>query len=206
MLDRNVSIFVLNQIDMKKVNVESLYFQSYKDSLTGLFNYSALMFHINKTADDHYFGFLDLDYFKVVNDTYGHKVGGEILQKVGKALIDMADETVIMYQKSGDEFIFMTIGLDLEGTKDLVSRIQKTIRSIELPSFKVDCSIGVAEYRHDNGVYSPRDAVNIADVAMYVSKSNGRGTVTYFDEKEAKRIIASGSLERTLELLEARSR
>lgn len=206
MFKRNVSIVVLNQIDMKKVNVESLYFESYKDSLTGLFNFSTLMFHINKTVKNHYFGFIDLDYFKIVNDTFGHKVGDEVLARVGRALIEIADDTVIMYRKSGDEFIFMTLGLNFEETKKLVKRIQNAIRSVELPNIKVNCSIGVAEYRHNNWHYSAHDAVNIADVAMYVSKSTGRGTVTYFKEAEAKKIIESWPLEKTLELLEARAR
>ena len=45
-------------------------FESYKDSLTNLFNFSTLLMHIDKTEDSHYFGFLDLDYFKVVNDIW----------------------------------------------------------------------------------------------------------------------------------------
>jgi diguanylate cyclase (GGDEF)-like protein len=206
MFKRNISIVMLNQIDIKKVNVETLFFESYKDSLTNLFNFSTLLMHIDKTEDSHYFGFLDLDYFKVVNDTYGHKVGDEILAKVGWKLIEIADETVIMYRKSGDEFIFMTLGLDLNETKKLVKRIQKAIRSVELPDIKIDCSIGVAEYRHNNGFYDAEDAVNIADVAMYVSKSTGRGRVTYFNEEQARKVMASGPLEKTLELLESRAR
>lgn len=206
MFERDVSIVVVNQIDMQKVNVETLYFESYKDSLTNLFNYSTLLLHLDKTTGNHFFGFIDIDYFKIINDTYGHKVGDEVLAEIGHKLIDVSDEHVIMYRKSGDEFIFMTLDLDAKQTRALAERIQEAIRSIKLPNIDVDCSIGVVEYRDGNGFFDVYQAIDLADIAMYRSKAKGRGTVTYFSEKEVKEILKHGLLEKTLKDLESKSR
>lgn len=204
--EKNKSVLMLNTIDVKKVNLETLYFESYKDSLTGLFNYNTCIFHLNKTYGDHYFGFFDLDDFKKINDTYGHKKGDEVLAIIGKKLIEIADENVIMYRKSGDEFIFMTINLSFEQTMTLIGKIQNAIRSIHLPALKVDCSVGLVEYKDNNGYYSVFDALTLADIAMYSSKNSGRGGVTYMDEDEIKATIAFGPLEQTLNYLKSKHR
>lgn len=204
--NEKVSVILFNPIDLKKVNLEMLYFESYKDSLTGLFNYNTLLLHLNKTYGDHFFGFIDLDNFKLINDTYGHNKGDEVLALIGKKLIEIADENVIMYRKSGDEFIFMTINLNKDQTMALVDKIQKIIRSVHLPALKTDSSIGVVEYRDNNGFYNVFDAITIADIAMYMSKKNGRGEVTYIDEEEVRSIIAFGPLEETLDSLKSKGR
>ncbi len=202
--DKNKCLLILNPIDVKKVNLETLYYESYKDSLTGLFNYNTCIFHLNKTYGDHYFGFLDLDNFKDINDTYGHKKGDEVLALIGKKLIAMADEHVIMYRKSGDEFLFMTIGLNLEETKDLVAKIQNVIRGIHLPALKVDSSVGIVEYKDNNPFYTVFDALTLADIAMYMSKNKGRGSVTFLDEEQIKDTIEFGPLDETLNRLKSK--
>lgn len=204
--DRGVSVILFTQIDLKKVNLEMLYFESYKDSLTGLFNYNTLQLHLNKTYGDHFFGFIDLDHFKKINDTYGHTKGDEVLAKIGKKLIEIADKNVIMYRKSGDEFIFMTINLSYDETMALVKKIQNVISSIKLPVLKSNCSIGVVEYKDGNSTYSVFDAITLADIAMYMSKKAGRGNITYIDENEAKNIVAFGPLEETLNSLNSKGR
>ncbi|MFA5485522.1 MAG: GGDEF domain-containing protein [Bacilli bacterium] len=202
--EQGVTIILFNPVDLKKVNLEMLYFESYKDSLTGLFNYNTLLLHLSKAYGDHFFGFIDLDHFKLINDTYGHNRGDEVLALVGKKLIEIADEHVIMYRKSGDEFIFMTIDLDKEKTMALVKKIQEVIRSIHLPALKTDCSIGVVEYKDNNGLYDVYDAIALADIAMYMSKKNGRGQVTHIDEDEVRSIVAFGPLEETSDSLKSK--
>lgn len=205
-LERNVSVILLNPIDVKKVNLETLYFESYKDSLTGLFNFNTLILHLNKTYGDHYFGFIDIDRFKSVNDTYGHKKGDEVLARIGRKLIEMADEHVIMYRKSGDEFIFMTINLNYEEALQVAHKIQNIIRSTKLPAIKIDGSVGLVEFKDRNGYYNVFDAVTLADIAMYMSKNKGRGNITYLDENEARNIMAFGPLEETLNALKSKGR
>lgn len=204
--DKKKTVLMLSPIDVKKVNLETLYFESYKDSLTGLFNYNTCMFHLNKTYGNHYFGFIDLDNFKSINDTYGHKKGDEVLALIGKKLIEIADQHVIMYRKSGDEFLFMTIDLDYDKTMELVNKIQTVIRNIHLPALRVDCSIGLVEYKDHNPIYTVFDALILADIAMYMSKNDGRGRVTFMDEKDIKATIEFGPLEETLNHLKSKHR
>lgn len=204
--EKNKCVIIINPIDVKKVNLETLYFESYKDSLTGLFNYNTCILHLKKTYGDHYFGFLDLDDFKQINDTYGHKKGDEVLALIGKKLIEICDEHVIMYRKSGDEFLFMTIHSTREKTLELVDKIQTMIRSIHLPALKVDSSVGLVEYKDNNGFYSVFDALILADIAMYMSKNKGPGSVTIMDEKEIKATIEFGPLEDTLNHLKSKAR
>lgn len=146
---------------------------SYKDSLTGLFNRNTLNIHLtNLVKGDNVYGVMvDLDYFKQINDTYGHSVGNEVLTKVGKTFIDLANDDVIFYRTGGDEF-FIQVHSTKEELESFLTKIQTKIREIEVFDRKVTCSMGAALY-NDSCEDIP-SLLNLCDLAMYKAKAAGR--------------------------------
>ena len=139
--NKNV-LFLLKERLQSDLSYESLFADSYKDKLTGLFNYNSLKLHLDSIHGHRYIGFMDLDDFKSINDTYSHKAGDEVLTKIGCALISIADDNVIFYRKGGDEFAFMSVDLDQNGVKDLIRRLKKTMANIVFKDSKIQFSIG----------------------------------------------------------------
>lgn len=120
--------------------------------------------------------FLDLDYFKVVNDTYGHLIGDQLLKKVGERLTTLlrAEDTVARI--GGDEFVILLPKLKDE--QQLVATADKVISELAQPFhiaeqvLQVGVSIGIALYpQHDD---NPSNLIKLADDAMYVAKRFGR--------------------------------
>ena len=120
--------------------------------------------------------FLDLDYFKVINDTHGHVIGDQLLKSVGERLTGLlrAEDTVARI--GGDEFVILLPKLNDE--RQLVATAEKVISELALPfqiadqTLQVGVSIGIALYpQHDD---NPSNLIKYADDAMYVAKRLGR--------------------------------
>ena len=181
----------LSRVDASFINIEQLYQDSYKDDLTNLFNRNALNLHLDYGNDEHYFGFFDLDGFKHINDTYSHSEGDKLLKQIGDRLIAISDNTVVYYRYGGDEFIFMTIGLDKPQVDELVDKIKKEILSIEFHGEKITASLGYMRYIPNSGV-EQKNAIKFADIGMYHSKISGKGISTYVDENWINDITKKG--------------
>ncbi len=128
--------------------------------------------------------FIDLDRFKTINDTLGHRIGDLLLQTVAHRLIACTRNSDIVSRFGGDEFVVMLT--EIASDKDISPIVQKIITAISEPCENLEGhvihtspSIGVAVY--------PRDGEDIdsllvnADAAMYKSKQSGRGRYTFFD-------------------------
>lgn len=146
---------------------------SYKDSLTGLFNRNTLNIHLeNLVRGDNVYGVMvDLDYFKQINDTYGHSVGNEVLTKVGKAFIELVTDDIIFYRTGGDEF-FIQVHSTKEELEAFLTKVQNKISEIEVFSRKVSCSMGAALY--SESCEDIPSLLNLCDLAMYKAKAAGR--------------------------------
>ncbi len=164
----------------------------YIDDVSGLYNQRKLNIDLNSfiaryEKHQHTFCvlFMDVDYFKKVNDSYGHLVGTKLLEMLAVEFRSLLRDGDLLYRYGGDEFVVLLPDTQLEGGKIVGERI---LNHVGKHSFKVDTlenhltlnmslSIGVAE--------CPRDAKNInellsfADKMMYGAKSSGRGTVFY---------------------------
>jgi len=123
---------------------------------------------------------LDLDYFKRINDTYGHAVGDAALQSVTRVIQSQIRNGDIFARYGGEEFVLLFPGTPGEAAAKVLSRIRETIASFHHTvdadtSFKVTVSIGLASHGNGQGaIRSGMDLVNAADRALYLAKAQGR--------------------------------
>ncbi|MFV0333875.1 MAG: diguanylate cyclase domain-containing protein [Tropicimonas sp.] len=158
--------------------------QAFTDTLTGLKNRRA-MDHILERMMREGVPFalmhLDLDYFKDINDTYGHAAGDEMLQAVARILVKETRATDVVARIGGDEFVLILQGLlDIRILRDIAERI---IRRLEEPvayndaRLQISASIGLTTSERSRSA-TIEELLQEADLALYASKRAGRGRVT----------------------------
>lgn len=159
----------------------------YIDDVTGLYNQRKLIMDLDESVrKNEVYGepfcvlFIDLDYFKQVNDNHGHLTGTKILMKVGALIKDVVRESDSVYRYGGDEFVVILRNADLETgvtvgerTLDRFKRKKFTLGDSDVRTLSV--SIGVACY--PDHAQTREDILEFADKMMYEAKRDGRGRV-----------------------------
>ncbi|MCZ2498841.1 EAL domain-containing protein [Xylophilus sp. Kf1] len=174
--------------ERERVSAELAY-AAYHDELTTLHNRAYLMAQLERIfaePNEHKTVtvlFIDLDGFKLVNDSLGHLAGDDLLITISRRLKSSVREADVLARLGGDEFAVLITSPDhhslaKELPQRIIDRIKKPIRLQEQDIF-VSCSIGVvsADATHRR----PDDLLRDADVAMYAAKNQGRGRWTWFD-------------------------
>lgn len=126
------------------------------------------------------FLFLDIDYFKKVNDTYGHDVGDVVLKKVALTVRQSVRIGDTVARWGGEEIVAALLGADLNDAKDKAEDIRKRVEELtfaEAPELKVTLSIGVVSSETSLNF---EDLIKDADKALYQSKEGGRNKVTVY--------------------------
>lgn len=169
---------------------ESLYQQAHFDALTGLINRHAFEDRLRESISRSWRGeqgailFIDLDGFKKVNDTEGHKAGDRLLVLISDRLRETLREVDSIARLGGDEFGVIVPGCDDE--KSVSNLCERIIAAIAKPivvdrmEHHVGASIGVALFPHDG--QSVEDLVMKADSAMYRAKESGGAKFAFFDD------------------------
>ena len=162
-----------------------LEFMAYHDSLTGLPNRALLNQRLKAAATEgNHFGlmFMDLDFFKSINDTLGHVVGDALLLEVAGRILHAVRNDDLVARIGGDEFAVVVTNLkhdaDLAILADKIAETLAQPFNIEGINFFVTASIGVASYPHDSEVVE--DLVKYADTAMYEAKKKGRNNHQFY--------------------------
>jgi len=186
---------------------ERLQYLATRDALTGLPN--RLLLHERLTqaiAAARRTGrrvgvlFIDLDRFKNVNDTLGHRIGDELLKHVSRALSGALRETDLLARLGGDEF--MVIVENVDDVQSLGRVAQKLCEAVAQPfrieehEIYVTCSVGIAVYPDDSD--DPDQLLKHADVAMYRSKELGKNTYQFLDADLALHRLKQHALETSL--------
>ncbi len=130
----------------------------------------------------------DIDFFKRFNDTYGHACGDYVLQTVAKIIRSCIRSRDLASRYGGEEFTVLLDNMDREDALTVAERIRTKVEQYDFCyenlHVKVAISIGVTEFNpQTNPVNSPKQLVDQADQALYVSKRNGRNRVTFADQK-----------------------
>lgn len=118
---------------------------------------------------------LDVDYFKEVNDTYGHNVGDEFLVELVKIIKAQIRNTDMLIRWGGEEFIIAMPATGLEGAKVIAERIRTEIeRTLFSKAGHQTCSFGVCSYKKGEEI---KEMVERADQALYIAKRSGRNRI-----------------------------
>ncbi len=162
------------------------------DGLTGLANHARFREQLERefTRARRYGGvvsllMIDLDHFKAVNDTFGHEIGNEVLQRVARSLRQLVREIDLPARYGGEEFAVICPETTLDDAFALAGRIRRSLaertRVASIPELAPTVSIGVAA-SNSPGVCGVADLINQADHALYVGKRAGRNCVVRCDE------------------------
>ena len=171
---------------------------STKDGLTGLASRNYFLSRmetefskVQSRRGNLSFIMIDLDFFKKVNDTYGHQVGDYVLEETAKILMENARNYDEVGRYGGEEFAILLPSTSLDVAVSIAERIrnsfEKTEMKIEGHIFKVTASLGVASYP-DVEVKNINDLLRKADVALYTAKHEGRNKVVVVEQKLLKSV------------------
>ncbi|HGY3716520.1 TPA: diguanylate cyclase [Citrobacter gillenii] len=162
-----------------------------KDSLTQLLNRRfiptimrreiSLALHSRKPFT---LAMLDIDYFKQINDSYGHNTGDMTLKSVSAVIYEHIRSSDYVFRYGGEEFMILLVESDISQASIILETLRKKIANLRMAasateSFSITVSIGIAEYD-----YHPdyKQLVDKADRALYLAKSNGRNRVETYQE------------------------
>jgi len=204
-------IALFSDITERKASYDRIQHLAHFDALTDLPNRSLLNDHLDmaiaiakRSQTQLAILFLDLDRFKIVNDSLGHHAGDSLLQIVSGRLNECVRETDTVARLGGDEFVILLSSI--REPNDAARVAQKVIDTIGLPfilgenEVNIGTSIGIGIYP-DNGEDAPALLKN-ADAAMYHAKESGRNNFQFFssvmNEKAFERLALENDLRRAL--------
>jgi diguanylate cyclase (GGDEF)-like protein len=165
---------------------------SLTDEVTGAFNQRKLVedleYHVGRFQHEQVgfsLLFIDIDYFKNVNDQFGHVVGSQLLIDMARILRNQLRSTDLIYRYGGDEFIVLLPRTNVDETKKIALRISDAVKVEEFSigqdqKYRLSLSIGVAQFPTD--ATSAKSIIEFADKMMYMSKKSGRGKVFHVTE------------------------
>ncbi len=202
-----VHVLLIQDITRHQALQDRLRYMAYHDLLTELPNRQQFLERLHESIDRSAprqsclaVLFLDLDHFKVINDSLGHQYGDLLLQEAGSRLIEQVRETDIVARMGGDEFTVLLSAI--EQREDAARVAKKIIRAFADPfdlkhyEHYVGVSVGIALYPEDGG--RADDLVKQADTAMYQAKAAGRNRYRYYSEAMQRSAIRRLSMANSL--------
>lgn len=188
-------VIVLRDVSLEQELTDELTYQASHDNLTGLYNRmafenqvkTALMDNVSNHRE-HTALYLDLDRFKLVNDTCGHAAGDELLKIVSGILRAELREQDFLARLGGDEFGVLFWDLPLSSAREIAERLQTTIRDFrfewEGKVFDTRASIGLSKVNTDTGTL--KNVMMAVDLACLSAKESGRDMITIYENNDDK--------------------
>jgi len=173
-----------------KILMDKLRESSLRDAMTGLYNRRFLEEFIDqvakvskRTKDSYSVMMLDVDFFKMVNDTYGHDVGDKVIVEIGKVLKENIRESDLAIRYGGEEFVVLLHNANEEGTQAVAQKIHAAFGALAFDvgtsePMKKTMSIGIAQYPKDGDTIWK--CIKFADTALYVAKTTGRNKIVHY--------------------------
>jgi len=205
-------VSTLTDITQRKAAEEEIRHLAFYDPLTRLPNRRLLLDRLQQalltSQRTHHQGalmFIDLDNFKLVNDSLGHDQGDLLLQEMGRRLVTTVREGDTVARLGGDEFVVVLEDLSTQAPKaarQAEEVAEKMLHALAAPvaladqEVKTSCSVGVVLFANDT--VRPEDLMKHADLAMYQAKESGRNTVRFFDPEMHDAVVNRLALEQDL--------
>ncbi|WP_206756592.1 PAS domain S-box protein [Oscillatoria sp. FACHB-1406] len=201
---------MIADINDRKQAEAQLRYNAYYDPLTNLPNRTLFLERLahtirrsrRRSGYPYAVFFLDLDDFKVVNDSLGHMMGDQLLVAIARRLESCLQPSEILARLGGDEFTILTEGL--RNRQDVISIAQKIHRAFRAPLYLqerdlfINVSIGIA-FGNPDYTYS-EELLRDADAAMYSAKASGKGRYAIFDREMHETVLMRFQLETDLRL------
>lgn len=207
-----VTHYIANFTDITehKAAQERIQYIAHHDALTGLPNRLSLhsrleqvLFSARRDLSRLAVMFIDLDRFKVINDTLGHHVGDDLLVEVAQRLKESVRESDIVSRLGGDEFVIVLTDVEVEDIAVVASKVLRNLSqaySLEAAELHSTPSIGIAVYPEDGA--TAEALMKNADTAMYHAKQSGRNNYQFFrhemNEAASERLMIENHLRQAL--------
>lgn len=195
---RQDSIFHYAVLHVQNVSQEQkltqhLSYQAQHDFLTGLPNRYSFDLKLKKVIESlqhmprqHVLCYLDLDRFKIINDTCGHLAGDALLRQFVQLLQNKLRDTDLFSRIGGDEFAMLLFDCNLEQARNFLTRLLMDISNFqfywETESFTIGASIGIVALEDER--MTPIEAMKKADSACYAAKESGRNRIHAFSDDD----------------------
>jgi len=173
-----------------KILMDKLRDTSLRDGMTGLYNRRFLEEFIDQVVNQakrdkgtYSVLMLDVDFFKMVNDTYGHDVGDLVIVEIGKVIKENVRESDLAIRYGGEEFVVMLHNASEEGTQDVAKKIHSTFANLIFDvgngeTLQKTMSIGISKYPDDGDTIWK--CIKLADTALYKAKTSGRNKIVRY--------------------------
>lgn len=197
-------LIVCEDISEARKLAEELSYQARHDALTGLFNRREFEERLNTALEEahgrgseHVLCYLDLDQFKVINDTCGHMAGDELLRQLSAMLRGQVGEGDLLARLGGDEFGVLLEHRSPEAALHVAEKIRESISEFHFSwngrSFGLGVSIGLVPI--DRTVGALHDVMSVADTACYAAKDQGRNRIHVYREDDEELARRHGEMQ-----------
>ncbi|MGO1295716.1 MAG: diguanylate cyclase [Vibrio sp.] len=187
--NKHVENYVYSLADVSNHHhvIEALTDRNHRDPMTSLWNkpkfdeiLDIMARHQSSKDDDelnqNFLAIIDIDCFKTLNDTHGHRVGDEVIMYIAIQMTSLLRQSDFIARIGGDEFAIITQSKDISAACHMMNRVRVAVAS--WPEYNVSVSIGIAELSDD-----PVASFTNADKALYRAKRKGRNCISSHDEK-----------------------
>jgi diguanylate cyclase (GGDEF)-like protein/PAS domain S-box-containing protein len=181
-----------------------LSYQATHDALTGLVNRRDFERRLQEAIEggqrgdgQHVLCYLDLDRFKIVNDTSGHLAGDSMLREVAKLLRDAVRDSDTVARLGGDEFGMLLVGCPLEKARQIADDVCRAVGDYRFAwrdrIFNIGISVGLVEISRESGTLE--ELLAAADTACYVAKKQGTGGVVVYSARDEALARHTGEIQ-----------
>lgn len=185
----------LDNITERRESQEQLKYLAMHDSLTGLYNrhfFESTLAQL--TADSvrnnrqHALVYLDLDHFKVINDTFGHQKGDEVLREMSHLLSKRIRGTDILCRLGGDEFAILLRDIKAHEVYEFARNIQQIVAefTFQLQEQRISLGSSIGLTLIDGSTNNAEEHLMRADIALYVAKGRGRNLIHQYDPLDSE--------------------
>lgn len=187
------AVIVIQDVSYNRRLTKQLSYQASHDLLTGLYNrrkfeeyLEEILINVREEDRHHSLFYLDLDNFKIVNDTCGHVAGDELLKQLPSLFHDILRTGDVVARLGGDEFGVILENCGLKQAVSIADKIRQKIKAYRFVwddrTFEIGVSIGVIAINSDNAEMS--QVLSSADVACYAAKDSGRNRVHVYEPSD----------------------
>jgi diguanylate cyclase (GGDEF)-like protein/PAS domain S-box-containing protein len=198
------AVVMLHDVTEMRGLTRQMSYQATHDALTGLVNRREFERRLEEAIESghrgdgqHVLCYLDLDHFKLVNDTSGHLAGDSMLREVAKLLRDAVRDSDTVGRLGGDEFGILLVGCPLEKARQISDDVTRAVGDHRFvwrdKIYNIGASIGLVEISRESGTLE--ELLVAADTACYVAKKQGSGRVVVYSARDEALARHTGEIQ-----------